>query len=262
MTQPPVDELTKFFHILCDAAEKQTLPRFRTRLAIDNKEAEGFDPVTEGDREAERAIRALIQQHYPDHGIIGEEFGAHNETAELQWVIDPIDGTRSFISGLPLWGTLIGLYQNGIPIAGVMDQPYLGERYLAVDGKANMFYQKGSPTPLATSSINKLSNATLFTTSPHLMQNTTDEAYFNVEQQVELFRYGCDCYAYTMLAAGQIDLVIETGLFIYDIAALIPIIESAGGVVTNWQGESCASGGQILAAANQELHEQAMDVLV
>ncbi|MEE9315001.1 MAG: histidinol-phosphatase [Rhizobiaceae bacterium] len=261
MNTPSPLELTSFFNTLCDAAAKETLPRFRTKVTIDNKEVDGFDPVTEGDQEAEKAIRKLIQEHYPNHGIIGEEFGRHNEEADLQWVIDPIDGTRAFISGLPVWGTLMGLYQDGKPIAGVMDQPFTGERFMAVDGQANLSCRGGESERLSTSAVKSISNATLLTTSPHIMQTAANEAYFMVEQQSQLFRYGCDCYAYSMLAAGQVDLVIEAELFIYDIAALIPIIEAAGGVVTNWQGGSCANGGQVLAAANAELHEAAMKVL-
>ena len=134
MPLPPAAELTSFFHKLCDAAAAATLPLFRSKLGVVNKLDAGFDPVTEADRDAERAIRALIEKHYPDHGIVGEEFGTARPDASLQWIIDPIDGTRAFISGIPVWGTLIGLYEDGVPVAGAMDQPFTRERYMSVDG--------------------------------------------------------------------------------------------------------------------------------
>ena len=261
MNIPAPKQLTQFFNTLCDAAAKETLPRFRRKVDVDNKLDAGFDPVTEADKESENAIRSLIQKHYPDHGIVGEEHGDHQPDAELQWVIDPIDGTRSFISGLPVWGTLIALYNKDMPIAGVMDQPFTQERYIAVNGKAHLFHNGNAPQVLATSKVQKIENATLLTTSPHLQNTPEHKAYFKVEEQVRLFRYGTDCYGYTLLAGGHVDLVIEAGLHIYDIAALIPIVEAAGGVITNWQGGSCAKGGQVLAAANQGLHEEALKLL-
>ena len=256
MSLPPNSELTSFFHELCDAAAGVTLPMFRSKLGIVNKLDAGFDPVTEADREAERAIRALIEARYPEHGIVGEEFGIARPNADLQWIIDPIDGTRAFISGLPVWGTLIGLYERGVPVAGVMDQPFTKERYLAVGGMARL-----GGEALKTKSTARLEDATLMTTSPHLFQADWEQSYFDVERRVKLFRYGCDCYAYCLLAGGHVDLVIESGLNVYDIAALIPIIEAAGGVVTSWSGENASQGGSILAAANADLHRQAVELL-
>ena len=253
--------LATVFHQLCEVASRETLPRFRRGINVINKLEQDFDPVTEADREAERAIRDVIAKEFPSHGIIGEEFDNIQQDARFQWIIDPIDGTRAFISGVPVWGTLIGLYENGKPIAGVMDQPFTGERYLAVDGQSQLFREGDIAQDLKTRSMNQLSQATLMTTSPHLLQNEDDDRYFEVEKQANLTRYGCDCYAYCLLAAGHIDLVIESGLNIYDIAALIPIIENAGGLVTNWQGGDAAKGGQILAAGNEELHAQTMAIL-
>ena len=255
------NQLSHFFNALCDAAALETLPRFRQKVDVDNKLDTGFDPVTKADKQSETAIRTLIMEQFPDHGIIGEEHGDHLRDAEFQWIIDPIDGTRAFISGLPLWGTLIALYQNGKPIAGVMDQPFTRERYMAVDGLAHLSIGGKTPEKLSTSGVIKISDATLLTTSPHLQQSPEHEAYFKVENQAKLFRYGTDCYGYALLAAGHVDLVIEAELHIYDIAALIPIVEAAGGVMSNWQGGSCANGGQVLAAANRELHEAAVEVL-
>ncbi len=261
MTNISPENQTVFFHHLCEVAARETLPRFRADISVVNKLEQDFDPVTEADKEAERAIRAQINSEFPTHGVIGEEYDNTLPDAPYQWIIDPIDGTRAFISGVPVWGTLVGLYHDGKPIAGVMDQPFTGERYLAVNGECQLFRGGNGASPLKTRNTACLEQATLMTTSPQLLHNSVDERYFDVEKQVKLARYGCDCYAYCLLAAGHIDLVIETGLNIYDIAALIPIIENAGGLVTNWQGGDASKGGQILAAGNAELHARAMAVL-
>ncbi len=259
-------ELENTFHELCDAAARETLPRFRSQLAVDNKRPADFDPVTEGDRMAEKAIREILTSKYPEHGIIGEEFGTQNPDADYQWIIDPIDGTRAFISGIPVWGTLIGLYFQNKPVAGVADQPFTRERYMALtdangENKSVLSHNHGTPIRLQTSQTLDVSLATVMTTSPDLLRNEKDETYFRLEQQTKLVRYGCDCYAYCLLASGHVDLVVESGLNIYDIAALIPIIENAGGIVTNWQGGDASNGGQVLAAANKKLHEQAIQLL-
>ena len=261
MSLPPATDLAKFFDQLCEEAAKATLPLFRTNLGVANKLEGAFDPVTEADRNAEKTIRDILESRFPDHGIVGEEFGSIRSDARYQWIIDPIDGTRAFISGIPVWGTLIGLYDDGRPIAGVMDQPFTRERFASVHGDSWLSVDGGFPSSLKTSSVTKLSEATLMTTSPHLLQTPEYGAYFDVEKQVQLFRYGCDCYAYCLLAAGQVDIVIESGLNIYDIAALIPIIEGAGGVVTSWTGEDASQGGTIVAAANRKLHAEAVTVL-
>ena len=262
---PAGGELRAVFNAACDAAARETLPRFRAGGAIDNKRGTGYDPVTEADRAAESAIRTIIEERFPGHDILGEEHGQTDRASAFQWIIDPIDGTRAFISGIPVWGTLIGFYENGTPVAGVLDQPFTRERFTAVPdehGSESWFHHgNDAPTRLRAKDTAVLAEATLMTTSPHLLQNTADTAYFRLEKEVRLFRYGCDCYAYAMIAAGQIDLVVESGLNPYDIAALIPIIEGAGGVVTNWQGDSAAQGGQVLAAANQTIHKAALDCL-
>ena len=261
MSLPAAPDLAQFFDQLCEAASAATLPLFRTNPGVANKLDDDFDPVTEADRNAEKAIRDLLENRFPDHGIVGEEFGSVRGDARYQWIIDPIDGTRAFISGIPVWGTLIGLYDEGRPIAGVMDQPFTRERYLGLHGNASLSVGGGSPAQLQTSAVSSLGDATLMTTSPHLLETPEYQAYFDVEKRVRLFRYGCDCYAYCLLAAGQVDIVIESGLNIYDIAALIPIIENAGGIVTSWSGGDASQGGTILAAANRQIHAEAVSVL-
>ncbi|MFD0915367.1 histidinol-phosphatase [Pseudahrensia aquimaris] len=255
-------QLAAFFDTLCAAAAEQTLSRFRLPLDIANKLDSGFDPVTEGDREAEKAIRALLKEHLPNDGIVGEEFGRENENAAFQWIIDPIDGTRAFISGIPVWGTLIGLYKDGVPYAGVMDQPFTGERYVALPGsQPTLSLRNSAPQPLATRATENLEAATLMTTSPNIFPTDHKPRYDALERTTKLVRYGCDCYAYAMVASGQVDMVAESGLSSYDIAALIPIIEGAGGVVSTWDGESAAQGGTVLASANRTLHEKALKAL-
>jgi len=258
---PSVAEIEEFLHLLCEVAAKQTLPRFRQSLVVDNKEALAFDPVTEADREAERAIRAQIRARYPQHGILGEEEGAENADADYCWIIDPIDGTRSFICGLPSWGTLIGLYHKGKPVAGMIQQPYTGERFYAAGEGSYLKLCTGAASRLQTRSTQLLAQATVMTTSPRLFSGRELAAYDRLENACQLARYGYDCYAYAMLASGQIDLVVESGLHVYDIAAIIPVIEQAGGIVTAWDGGSAAQGGPILAAANMRVHQSAMELL-
>jgi len=267
MSEAPPDSVTlrSLLNEACDAAARETLPRFRSNAAVDNKLTAGFDPVTEADQAAEAAIRTVIEARYPNHDIIGEEHGQTDKGSLFQWIIDPIDGTRAFISGIPVWGTLIGLYHDGTPLAGVLDQPFTRERFLSLPENREvatwLHYADEKPERLKTRSTAELAQATLMTTTPHILLDIADQPYFRLEKKVKLFRYGCDCYAYAMVAAGQVDLVAESGLNIYDIAALIPIIKGAGGVVTNWQGGSAVQGGQILAAANPAIHKEAMDVL-
>lgn len=251
----------EFLSRLARAAAAETLPRFRTAAAIDNKEASGFDPVTEADREAERVIRALIAETYPDHGILGEEHGAHNTGSRHVWIIDPIDGTRAFICGVPVWGTLIGLTVDGEAVAGVMSQPFTNELFLAAEEGA--FYEGPLGTrPLAVRATTRLEDALLFTTTPALFKGDARDRFEALERRARLSRYGTDCYAFAMLASGQIDLIAEPGLQAYDIAALIPLIERAGGVVTTFEGKPAEGGGDILAAATPELHAAAQAILL
>ncbi|PZU84356.1 MAG: histidinol-phosphatase [Chelatococcus sp.] len=237
------------------------LPFFRAHHAAEDKSAGGvFDPVTEADKAGESVMRHLIKRQFPAHGVLGEEFGNENIDAEYVWVLDPIDGTRAFISGIPVWGTLIGLMRSGSPVFGMMHQPFTGERYSG-DGRETRYEGPGGPRKLRTRQLADLSAATLMTTTPALFKGGEAEAFARVESRVRLSRYGCDCYAYCMLASGHVDLVIESGLQPYDIVALIPIVEGAGGIVTSWEGGSAAGGGRVVAAANRTLHEAALALL-
>ena len=260
-----VIDFTAFIDRLATASGETILPFFRTSLGIDNKGAgkgpgQNFDPVTEADRAAEAVMRRMINASFPQHGIVGEEFGNEREDADYVWVLDPIDGTKSFISGFPIWGTLIALMHHGAPVFGMMHQPYIGERFSG-DSRSASYRGATGNRRLAVRRCASLNEATLFTTSPLLM-NAADRATFNrVEDKVRLTRYGGDCYSYCMLAAGHVDLVIETELKPYDIAALIPIITGAGGVITTWEGKPAQSGGRIVAAGDRRVHEEALSLL-
>lgn len=249
-----------FFDLLADAAKAETLPRFRAGAHVVNKEREGFDPVTEGDRAAEAAIRALITERFPGHGILGEEHGSVGLDREYVWVIDPIDGTRAFISGVPVWGTLIGLYRNGRAVMGLVDQPFTGERYFA-DGTRAVYSGPEGGRVLATRACAGLADAIMFTTSPHIFVDGDRQRYEAVQDKVRLFRYGVDCYAYALLAAGHVDLVIESSLKAYDVGGLIPVIEQAGGIITDWDGGRAEMGGRIIAAGSRAVYDEAMAIL-
>ncbi len=253
-------DMQAFFLEIADACGQETLRYFRQRPDVTNKEDAGFDPVTEADKNAEAIIRQLITERFPGHGIIGEEHGDENTQAHYCWVIDPIDGTRAFISGLPSWGCLIGLKAGGLPVAGMMHQPFTGETYLAL-GNGSSLIHKGINGRIATSSTQKLSDSILMATAPELFAGERHARFSAVSKAVRLTRYGFDCYGYAMVAAGNIDLVVECGLKPFDIVPLIPIIEQAGGLVTTWDGGPAADGGDIVAAANPELHKQALALL-
>ncbi len=248
-------------HHLADAARDAILPHFRSSgLSADNKLAGGFDPVTVADRAAEQAMCRLLAEHRPDDGIWGEEYGQVPGTSGRTWVLDPIDGTRGFISGTPTWGVLIALSEADGPIMGMIDQPYIGERFIGADGLSEYIGPLGT-RPLATRTGVDLSEAILFTTFPEIGTPADRTAFEAVSAQVRLVRYGMDCYAYALLAAGQVDLVIEAGLNAYDIQAPIAVIEAAGGVVTNWEGGPVHQGGRALAAATPDLHAAALRLL-
>ncbi len=249
-------------HALADAARGAVLPFFRAAgLAADNKLAgSGFDPVTEGDRAVERVMRELLTKLRPGDSILGEEFGLTKGTSGLTWVLDPIDGTRGFLSGTPTWGVLIAVSDENGPIYGIVDQPYIGERFEGGLGRAEVNGPLGKH-PLETRGNGPLSEAILFTTFPEVGEDWEGAAFKAVSSQVKLTRYGMDCYAYALLAAGQIDLVIEAGLNSYDIQAPIAVIEAAGGIVTDWQGGKVHDGGRVLAAAGAEQHAAALAIL-
>ncbi|GHF32753.1 histidinol-phosphatase [Seohaeicola zhoushanensis] len=248
-------------HRLADAARSAILPWFRQDgLSAENKAASGFDPVTAADKAAETAMRSLLAELRPEDGILGEEFARAEGTSGRDWVLDPIDGTRAFLSGTPTWGVLIALADADGPFLGMIDQPYIGERFAGAEGAASMTGPHG-PRALRTRATARLDEAILFTTFPEVGTPSDRAGFEAVAEEARLTRYGMDCYAYALLAAGQIDLVIEAGLQSYDIMAPIALIEAAGGVVTNWNGGPAHGGGQALAAANAELHAQALSLL-
>jgi len=250
-----------FVDELATVSGETILPFFRTMLGVDNKGGQrGFDPVTAADRAAETAMRALIRRTFPDHGVVGEEFGPERAEAEYVWVLDPIDGTKSFIAGMPAWGTLIALTRKGMPVFGMMSQPFIRERFSG-DGGAARYRGPAGERDLRVRPCESLSEAMLFTTSPLLMNDADRAVFGKVEAAVRLSRYGGDCYAYCMLAAGHIDLVIETGLKPHDVLALVPIITGAGGVITSWENGPPHAGGRIVAAGDRRIHAAALALL-
>ena len=264
---PDYAKLETFALKLAAAAAAVAVPLFRQKdLGEINKGNASradvhFDPVTEADKGAERAIRALIHAHYPDHGIIGEEYGTENPDADYVWVLDPVDGTRAFIAGLPVWTTLIGLRFKGRPVLGLIAQPVLQEIYLGSPLGSRLITPQGS-TPLTVRTCSELANAVIGTTDPHLYAGDEVAAYASLRTATKLVRYGCDAYAFAMLAAGTMDIALETGLKPWDIEAIIPVIENAGGVVTNWHGAPVGpEAGQVIAASSQALLDQALTYL-
>lgn len=255
------EELMDVADALADAARSATLQHFRAEgLSADNKEVDRFDPVTVADRLSEQKMREILALRRPDDGILGEEFGTTAGTSGLTWVLDPIDGTRSYLSGTPTWGVLIAVSDADGPIYGLIDQPYIGERFSGGLGRAEVNGPMGRRR-LQTREPRPLSEAILFTTFPEVGTPADGAAFNRVKAQARLTRYGCDCYAYALIAAGQIDLVIEAGLLAYDVQGPIAVIEAAGGIVTDWEGNPCPMGGRVLAAANRAIHAEALALL-
>jgi histidinol phosphatase-like enzyme (inositol monophosphatase family) len=262
VTDPDQAQLVSVAHALADAARPETLRYFRTALDTDDKSAPGarFDPVTAADRASEAAMRAILAERRPDDAILGEEFGHAAGTTGLTWVLDPIDGTRGYISGTPTWGVLISVTDATGPIFGIIDQPYIGERFEGGFGRALLTGPQGTKA-LAVRKGRSLTEATLLSTFPEVGTPAEMAAFRRVAAKVRLTRYGMDCYGYALLAAGQVDLVIEAGLHAYDVHAPIAVIAAAGGIVTNWQGGPAQDGGQIIAAATPDLHAAALALL-
>jgi len=258
MSEPCPDALVAFVCRLADASGAAIRPHFRRPIPVELKA--DHSPVTAADRDAERAIRDLLAGERPNDGIIGEEFGSERADADYVWVVDPIDGTRAFITGRPLFGTLIACLRHGRPILGVIDQPVTGDRWLGAMGRPTLF--NGAPARVRT--CDTLAKATLSATSPHMFEADDFAAFERVRRAgVRDTTYGGDCYAYGLLAAGFIDLVIESGLKLFDFAALIPVIEGSGGVITDWEGRALGPGssGRVVAAGDARVHAQALGQL-
>jgi myo-inositol-1(or 4)-monophosphatase len=248
---------------MAEAAGKVILPHFRAAIVVDDKGgARGYDPVTVADRDAETVIRTAISREHPTHGIRGEEHGWQKGTSPYTWVIDPIDGTRSFITGQLHWATLIALNDVGVPVVGVMHQPFVGETFSAIAGGVARWQRNGVTRVMHTRPCATLGSAVLASTTPDMFKTTATLSAFNrVRERVRLTRYGGDCYAYCLLAMGLIDVVIESSLQAYDIQALIPIIEAAGGMVTDWSGARCDEGGNVVACGDPVLHAEVLGLL-
>ena len=253
-------ELRTCAHKMADAARAAILPLFRTGLVSDNKDATGFDPVTQADRAAELAMRDVLAELRPDDGVFGEEFGQTDGISGLQWVLDPIDGTRGFISGTPTWGVLISVRDATGPLYGIIDQPYIGERFEGGFGHAELVGPMGARA-LGTSAVADLSDATTLTTFPEVGTPQDGAGFHAVADRCKLTRYGMDCYGYALVAVGQVELVIEAGLSAYDIQAPIAVVQAAGGIVTDWKGGPAHDGGRAIAAANAKIHAQAVEIL-
>ncbi len=260
---PDFKSLLDFAHQLADQSGPVIMRHFRKRIAVDNKQRDGgFDPVTAADKGAEKIIAKALRTRFPDHGLIGEEHGNHKETARYRWVVDPIDGTRSFIMGSPLWGTLIGLLDNDVPLLGLMDQPYTKERFWSDRTAAYARDANGDIKRLKTRPCSSIAEATLTTTHPDLFAKGSElKSFLRLKDTARMTRYGGDCYNYALLAAGFVDIVMESGLKGFDIVALIPIIERAGGRVTTWDGKPATNGGRILATGDPALHEKVLAFL-
>ncbi|ROU00184.1 inositol monophosphatase family protein [Histidinibacterium lentulum] len=261
LTEAEARQIIDTARACAEAARAETLAHFRTAMSGDEtKSATAYDPVTEADRAAERAMRAILANERPNDAIMGEEYGRETGISGLTWVLDPIDGTRGFLAGTPTWGVLISVADAGGPLFGIIDQPYIGERFEGGLGLARLLGPHGE-SRLATRAPRPLSEATLFSTFPEVGSPAEARAFHAVAGAARLTRYGMDCYAYGLVALGQADLVIEAGLQAYDIHAPVAVIEAAGGIVTDWQGEPAQDGGQVIAAANAAIHAEALERL-
>jgi inositol-phosphate phosphatase/L-galactose 1-phosphate phosphatase/histidinol-phosphatase len=249
--------LVRLANELADAARPIAARYFRTGVTVDDKTDQS--PVTIADREAETAMREILARHVPEHGVFGEEHGAVRTDADYVWVLDPIDGTKAFITGLPLFGTLIGLFHRGKPVLGIIDQPILKERWLGVEGEPSTL----NGQPIRVRACRDLDQAYLYSTSPGMFPGAYAKPHEALTEKVKLFRWGGDCYAYGLLAAGHVDLVVEASLKLYDYAALIPVITGAGGTITDWKGKplDMNSDGSVIAAGDAAVHRAAMRVL-
>lgn len=236
-------------------------PLFRSRVDIEHKS--DLSPVTAADRRTEAALRRMIAEHYPEHGVIGEEYGTDRGDAEFVWVLDPVDGTMRFITGNPLFGTLIALVQNGRPILGVIDIAMLDERWVGAAGRPTLFRNSSGDTEARVRPCEGLSAATLTATSPHMFEGAASQAFERVRGGAKIFFYGGECYSYALLASGFLDVVIEADMGIHDYLAMVPVIEGAGGVLSDWQGAPLGlqSGDRLVASGDPRVHDETLALL-
>lgn len=254
-------ELVAFARETLAAAAAPALEHFRRRPETEDKGADGdFDPVTVADRAAERIVRERIRAAWPDDAIVGEEQGAEGTGAARCWTVDPIDGTRGYVSGFVQWGMLLALSVDGVPVLGVVHQPYTGETWTGSVLGAE-FRRGDEVRPLAVRACPDLASAVLATTDPFLFPEPEAHLFHALRRSVRLGRYGGDCYAYCMLAMGQLDLVVESGLSPWDVRALVPVVEAAGGYITNWRGGDCSGGGQVVASGDARVQASALERL-
>lgn len=254
-------EFTRFAIALAQASAEVILPYFRQNAAVEVKDGPVWDPVTEGDRAGERTIRQMIEQRFPDHGIHGEEYGLKEGRSPFTWVLDPVDGTRSFVSGMPTWATLIGLSFEGRPVLGLMNQPVVGDMFYGNPHGAWHDY-RGITSAITTRKNVPLARATLGTTAPELYRSDENQRRFQtLRASAQLTRYGGDAYFFCLMAAGHIDIAMDCGLQPYDITPLLPIVTGAGGVAAEWTGGDLARGGNVITAGSKALLDEAMAIM-
>ncbi|HEY0267054.1 MAG TPA: histidinol-phosphatase [Rhizomicrobium sp.] len=256
------DKLIAFANRLADASGAVIRPFFRQRIEVAHKPGvHAFDPVTEADKGAERAIRAIIARDRPGDAILGEEYGETPGASGWRWVLDPVDGTRSFITGRHEWGSLIALEKDQAPVLGILDQPVLGERFIGVNGRS-VLVEGGRRTPLHVRACADIKDAILCATDPSAYMSAEQQAAFaRVKAEARMTRYHGDCYLFALLAMGFVDIIVEAGFKRWDAAALIPLVEGAGGIMTAWDGGDCRDGKTILACGDKRIHETAIKLL-
>jgi myo-inositol-1(or 4)-monophosphatase len=254
-------DLTQFAISLAEASARDILPYFRRNTPVDIKTGPVWDPVTEGDRAGERIIRQMIEERFPDHGIHGEEYGRKEGKSGFTWILDPVDGTRSFVCGMPTWATLIGLMFEGRCVVGLMNQPFVGDMFFGNPHGA-WHDHRGNRQPIKSRSGVALANARIGTTAPELYRTENDQAAFQrLKSKAQLTRYGGDAYFFAVMAAGHLDIAMDANLMAYDIMPLIPIVEGAGGHVAEWNGGDPAKGGNVITAGSRALLDEALAVM-
>ncbi|WP_373504886.1 histidinol-phosphatase [Aestuariivirga sp.] len=261
MPAPDWTELTRFALALAEASAREILPYFRRNTAVEVKDGPVWDPVTEGDKAGERIIRKMIEERYPDHGIHGEEYGWKEGTSPFTWVLDPVDGTRSFVCGMPTWATLIGLSHEGKPSLGLMNQPVVGDMFYGNPEGAWHSY-RGATQAIRTRSGISLSQASIGTTAPELYRSEENQRRFQrLKASAQLTRYGGDAYFFCMMASGHLDIAMDCGLQPYDITPLLPIVTGAGGFAAEWTGGDLSKGGNVITAGSQPLLDEALAIM-